>query len=254
MREGGRSNKMYDQQHVDKLLAKVDIENKFYIDIGCSFNPNTPLGLVKDSDISIFCEYDLSKVERGGYKQWVSRDNFNLVTEKITPENVVEIFSKITDRKDPKFLDLDIDGYDFYVLEALLKGGYRPSLIMAETNEKIPPPIKFSVKYHPDYQWDGSHMFGMSLAKADELFQEYEYDIVGLAFNNVYAVPKEDSGKFDTYSYEEAYDRFYRNANWEFHFSHNLNVGRALYMSPEDAIKFFVDFFAEYEGKYDIGL
>ena len=177
-----------------------------------------------------------------------------MIRDKITPENVVKILSEITDRKDPKLLDLDIDGYDFHVLSALLEGGYRPSLILAETNEKIPPPIKFSVKYDPDYRWDGTHFYGMSLAKVEELFQKHEYDIVDLSYANVYAIPKEENDGIRAYSSEEAYDEFYRNAGWERHFYGNRNVAEVLSMSAARGVDFFNNHFARYQGKYDIGL
>tara|TARA_Y100000310_G_C20639040_1_gene792848 strand:+ start:835 stop:1566 length:732 start_codon:yes stop_codon:yes gene_type:complete len=241
---------MHDAEHVKSFLSKVDYGNKFYIDIGCSHEYNIPTSEIEDSDITIFCDCDTSKLT--GYKKWESADNFNLVTEKITPENVVKIFGDITERKDPKLLDLDIDGYDFYVLEALLKNKYRPSLIMAEINEKIPPPIKFSVKYDPDYWHDTTHFYGMSLAKVEELFQEYRYDIVYLAYNNVYAVPKEKNNWLQTYSSKEAYDKFYRNANWQQDFPYNSNVAEALDMSAEDGVEYFNKYFAEYKGRYDI--
>ena len=242
---------MDDAPTIKKYLSKIDTSNKFYIDIGASFSSNLTDRRVIKSDLTIFCECDESKYPT--WNKWGELKSFNLVTEKISPNNIIGLFEKITDKKDPCFLDIDIDGYDFYVLEALLKGGYRPSLICAETNEKIPPPIKFSVKYDPAYSWDVSHFYGMSIAKADELFQEYGYDIIDLTYNNVYAVLRDKNTEYKTYSAAEAYDKFYRNrADRAAKYPWNNNVSSALEMSPEDGVKFFNNFFAGREFDYEL--
>ena len=36
---------------------------------------------------------------------------------------------------------------------------YRPELICAEVNEKIPPPLKFSVRWDPNYRWSNDHFW-----------------------------------------------------------------------------------------------
>jgi hypothetical protein len=63
----------------------------------------------------------------------------------VTPNNVVSLLLANDTPKEFAFLNLDLDGYDYFVLEQILTH-YRPKLICKEINEKIPPPIKFSVK------------------------------------------------------------------------------------------------------------
>jgi hypothetical protein len=79
-----------------------------------------------------------------------------LVRARVTLENVLPLLATAEAPKDFSFLSLDIDGYGYFILDKIL-GEYRPALICAEINEKIPPPLEFTVLYDSDYFWDGTH-------------------------------------------------------------------------------------------------
>jgi hypothetical protein len=207
-----------DKTVLQTYMSLLNIEkNGFYIDIGASFIHNLSNSAIEKSDFTVFCECDPTKHVHL-VKQ---RGNIGVITKKITPENIIGLLTKEINEsfidRDPDLVDIDIDGYDYYVLEALLKE-YKPTLIVAEINEKIPPPIKFTVKYHQDYWWDVSHFYGMSISKASELFEKNGYEIINLTFNNVYAIKKQENKNFPVYTAEEAYDTFYKKAGWEEHF------------------------------------
>ena len=51
---------------------------------------------------------------------------------------------------------------------------YRPRLICSEINEKIPPPIKFTVKYSPNHYWQGDHFYGQSISQLYKLCKKYK--------------------------------------------------------------------------------
>ena len=44
-----------------------------------------------------------------------------------------------------------------------------------EYNEKIPPPIFFSMNYAREWPWKGDHMYGVSLAYATYTLGEFGY-------------------------------------------------------------------------------
>lgn len=71
-------------------------------------------------------------------KLYIKFPNVRLVRNKIVPDNVNDILKGCSIPKNFAFLNFDIDGYDFYVLDSLLSE-YRPSLMCVEINEKIPP-------------------------------------------------------------------------------------------------------------------
>jgi len=104
----------------------------------------------------------------------------------VTPDNILDIFSTYNVPIEIGLLKIDIDGYDLEVLRVILSL-YRPKVIIAEINEKIPPPIKFEVLFKPDYIWDQSHCFGFSLAAGEEVLKDYS--IVQLyELNNLLAI------------------------------------------------------------------
>jgi hypothetical protein len=113
-----------------------------------------------------------------------------LLRARVTPDNVLNLLAACDTPKDFGFLSLDIDSYDYFVLEKILSA-YRPSLICTEINEKIPPPVRFSVKWHEDYSWNKDHFFGQSLAMAEGLAKQNQYDLVQLEYNNAFFIPHE---------------------------------------------------------------
>jgi hypothetical protein len=144
---------------------------------------------------------------------------------------------------------LDIDGYDYFVLERIMEA-YRPSLICAEINEKIPPPIKFTVKWDPAYRWATDHFYGQSISQLAMLCTRHDYTLARLDFNNAFLMPREICPA-PALSPEEAYQEGYvqrpdrkEKAPW------NADMEELLTMPPEQAILFIRRYFAKYEGKY----
>jgi hypothetical protein len=85
-------------------------------------------------------------------------------------------------------LKIDIDGYDLDVLRTILQK-YQPRIIIAEYNEKIPPPIHFEIKYRDNYQWDESHCFGFSLSAGKQVMDKYNYKILSICdLNNILCI------------------------------------------------------------------
>jgi hypothetical protein len=243
---------MKDNIKIKEILYSIDNGDKIYLDIGCSYISNLPDQFIKNSNKTLFFELDSGKAS-----QWENCENFQIINQKVTPENVCElIFSNIPNQSDITFLDIDIDGYDFFVLESLLKKS-RPYLIVAEINEKIPTPIKFSVKYTEDYHWHGNHFYGMSLSKFNELAEKYEYDLIELTANNIYALRRDKNINFQKYSADEIYLEKYKKprlSNLLQDFNYNSDVDFLLNLSPNDCVKEINNFYNSYSGQYDLYL
>jgi hypothetical protein len=167
----------------------------------------------------------------------------------VTPDNVVHILKSCSVPDQFAFLNLDIDGYDYYVLDQLLSQ-YRPMLISAEINEKIPPPIKFTVKYDPEYQYDGDHFFGQSLSQLLELCKHHQYSIVEVYYNNALLIPTE-LNPHATLTPESAYISGYKDRKErKIKFPWNADVEVLLQLSPPDGVQFVNKLFEKYKGKY----
>jgi len=238
---------------IRELLAKLKRFDKYAVDIGASdgWSFSNTYSLFRGGWNGLAIEYDDERFAQ----LTAAHTNFKtrLAHMKVTPLNVVELLKAHGVPPNFSFLSIDIDGYDYFVLAALLRV-FRPKLICAEINEKIPPPLKFTVKWEPDHAWIGDHFFGQSISKLGELADMYRYSIVALHYNNAFLAPTElDVGPSLTPA--EAYDRGYASRpDRRDKFPWNADVDAALDMSPREAEAFFVSFFAKYEGCYELTL
>lgn len=191
---------------LNDIFSKINVK-KFYVDIGAgdgvTFSNTYPLiskgwkGVCAEPDGESFYSlaYHLRNV-----------NGISLVKEFITPKNVVDILKSLDVPKDFGFLSLDIDSYDYYVLENLLSE-YSPSVICTEINELFPPPIKFALKY-TDSDISGKFV-GHSVSMVEELLKKHKYKIHSLEYNNLIAIKGELTEETGMNSYD-AYDKGFK--------------------------------------------
>ena len=169
----------------------------------------------------------------------------------VTPGNVVDLLRGFCVATDFDFLNLDIDGYDTFVLDALL-ADYRPLVVCAEVNEKIPPPVRFTVRYDPDYGWAGDHFYGQSLATLCDLAARHDYALVELSYNNAFLVPAERS-PYPALGPEEAYRAGYLDRPDRLRlFPWNEDMEPLHALDTEGKLEFLRAYFAKYDGRYDM--
>ena len=133
---------------------------------------------------------ELDEHRFGELKKLHRRRSIDVTQAKVTPGNVNAILRASGIPRDFGVLSLDIDGYDFYVLEEIL-AEFRPAIICTEINERIPPPLRFALKYSDDYECDGGACFGQSISKVEQLCGRCDYSIVKLICNNAILMPSE---------------------------------------------------------------
>ena len=175
--------------------------------------------------------------------------NVSLAKLKVTPDNIVPLLRAYNVPLDFGFLSLDIDGFDYFVLDRLLEA-YRPALVCTEINEKIPPPIKFAVRFNENYSCNRSDFYGMSISMLEVTAKRHGYFIVGLEYNNAFLVPEEIS-PVASLTAEEAYDRGYRQRPdrlvklpW------NSGMECVQNLPLSEALTFIRERFSKYEGLY----
>ena len=239
-----------EEEIINKYLQTIPLENKYCVDIAAAdgITMSNTLFLYKDNWNGIAVEYNSEKfaILSDLYKKF---KNINLIKTKVTPDNVIYILKSCLAPKNFTFLNLDIDSYDYYVLDKLLSE-YRPMLICAEINEKIPPPIKFTVKYNPDHLYEGDHNYGQSITKLFELCKKYQYALVELHYNSAFLIPNEIN-KNASLIPQEAYNVGYKNKiDRKVKFPWNKDMEELLYMSASDGIEFINKKFEKYKNKY----
>ena len=244
------SSNLDEEKVIKKYIRQYPSINKFCVDIGASdgveMSNTSHLYNNKWTGLAIECDKDKFYRLAKNFKDL----NVDLAKLFVTPDNVVNLFKAFDVPKNFGLLSLDIDGYDFYVLEKVLEE-YKPSIICAEINEKIPPPIKFSVKYKNGYFWNSSHFFGQSISMLDGLCTKKGYNLAEVHYNNAFYISssllKKRTGP------EEGYEEGYKNKkDRKDKFPWNSDFEEIFEMSIDKQKSFINSKFKEYKGKYVI--
>jgi len=239
-----------EQRLISRYMHQLKPQNKFCVDIGANDGismSNTYAQFLGGWD-GLAIEWDSENFSNLA-KNYLKFSGINLAKCKATPVNVCTLLegNQIPERFG--FLSLDIDGYDFFVLEKILSK-FRPSLICVEINEKIPPPIKFTVKWDPEYFWAEDHFYGQSISQLYILCIQYKYSLVELHYNNAFLIPEEISS-FPSLTPNEAYTKGYlEQPDRKEKFPWNANVEELLRLPPQEAVEFINRFFLKYDGKF----
>ena len=110
----------------------------------------------------------------------------------ITAENVCDLLAKQNVPCEPDLLSLDLDGNDWYVLRALLRGGFAPRVLCCEINSTLPAEPPVVIDYDPAHAFDRTNYYGASLGAYRHLCEAHDYRLVYVqAALNAYFVPRE---------------------------------------------------------------
>lgn len=99
-------------------------------------------------------------------KTWIDLATLTAIAVTNSPDGEFEL----------GFLNLDVDGNDYWFLEAFVKYA-QPSLIVCEINPIFGRDEAVVMPYNPTHVWDGSTYYGMSLAAAEKLATQYGYTL-----------------------------------------------------------------------------
>lgn len=179
-----------------------------------------------------------------------------LIRHRVTPDNVGALLDFSEVPADFEVLNLDIDSYDLYVLEALLTHGYTPKIVSMEINEKIPPGIYFSVSYNDDHVWMNDHFYGCSIESASRLMAANGFFLHRVIYNNAIfisraaagdAVPRQEPALAYGVGYRDQVDR-------KALFPWNSDVEHWLHLDAKAAAKSIETYFNKYQGRFTIGV
>ncbi len=227
--------------NIDTILESLkDNRSNYFIDIGANEGPGPIFHLLQQPKSKGLC------IEGGGgsmYEKLVNNlkcnPNINIHSGYITPLNSLELFEKYNVPISHDILKIDIDGYDLSILRVLLTK-YKPKIIIAEINEKIPPPIYFEVKFDEKYSWDVSHFFGFSLQAGFDVLNPLNYSIIGLTSdgNNLIAINNDDFqfNISEQKSPEEIHKLFYADTKVHY-FPYNKDVNHWLNIKDPEELK-----------------
>jgi hypothetical protein len=244
-------------EHLRGVLARLGISGGWVVDIaaGDGVTQSCTLPLFRDARWrGLAIEMDPARytlLERA-YRQFPGTVTLRA---KVTPLTVSPLLQKHAVPSDFEVLNLDIDSYDLFVAEALLRT-HRPLVVSMEVNEKIPPPISFTVLFEEAHAWEEDHFYGCSLVAAAAMVRPFGYVLESLQYNNAFFVRADvAAGVFDDADVRRAYDAGYRDrADRRRHFPWNHDVESLLSMAPDEAVRALDDRFRRYAGRYRLEL
>lgn len=218
------------------ILHKIKTPNHYVIDIGASTGGGPAFEFLSNPQYSgLAIEYSASSIPK--LKETIANPKVSVFQGKATPSSICSIFQTHSVPFEPDLLKIDIDGYDLMVLRALLQN-YKPKVLVAEINEKIPPPISFEVKYSEEYSWDGSHFFGFSLQAAKETLEPFGYSLVGILNGNNLLCVSKDHFRIDVRNIQEIYEQDYsKNSTILPHYPWNADVHFWTTITDKDVLK-----------------
>lgn len=242
----------FDEQAViEAHLAEHPPAHRFFVDIGAAdgeVSSNTAF-LARAGWSGLGLEMDPDEFARLA-RATVAHQDVTLARVRVTPANVVPVLRALGSPDEPGFVSLDIDGYDHEVLDALLTD-LRPALVCTEINEKVPPPVRFHVRYSDDYGWRRDHFFGHSLASVADLAGRHGYVLVAVEYNNAFLAPAGPGvvGLGTEEAYRHGYlDRPDRLARLPW----NRDVEHLQQLPPAEVVAELTRLFADREGEFTI--
>jgi hypothetical protein len=213
--------KIYSQNGEDGILefifSKIGTTNKFSVEfgVGNGFECNTVYLLEKKGWTGLMMDYGADQDIQWKEvlkKAWSNRNNglgenikkytkfskkiikrkersihfkLDIKNERITAENIENLFQKYQVPENFDLLSIDIDYNDFWVWKAITK--FHPRVLVIEFNSSILPTESKVVPYDPNAQWDGTNYFGASLLALKNLSLEKNYTLLGCDNNGVNA-------------------------------------------------------------------
>lgn len=181
--------KIFSQNGEDGILEfiflKIGTTNKFSVEfgVGDGFECNTIFFLEKKGWNGLMMDYgsDQNIQLKGVMKKAWSNKNLGIVdnikkdvkflkkilnrskrstqfqrdikNERVTAENIQNLFKKYNVPESFDLLSIDIDYNDYWVWKAITD--YSPRVVVIEFNSSIPPNESRVVPYDPDAYWDG---------------------------------------------------------------------------------------------------
>jgi hypothetical protein len=250
LRRDGFSNEDEDQilaKYVAELLPRDHDHTAVDIGAGDGIRWSNTYALFLNGWQGLGIEFDSRKFVNlaQAYKFF---PNVYACRNRATPDNIVTLLNSYEIKKNFSILSLDIDGNDYWVLRAILSE-FRPQLIVTEINEKIPPPIRFVVKYNPDFQLR-HHFFGYSIAMLADLCEEFGYVILELEYNNAFLAPKELAGDRALEAKTAYASGYLDRPDRKQKFSLNFDMETIYSLNDEGALQFLRKFYSKFPGEF----
>jgi hypothetical protein len=196
---------------IQYLIKRVPISEEFFVEIGVESYRESNTRFLLESNNWAGCIYDAgdahSRFLRRRGLAW--RHQIDSFTRFVDRDNINELMRAAKVPPDLGLLSLDIDGVDYWVLEAL--SIVQPRILVLEYNSVFGPETKVTVPYDPGFVRSKAHQsflyWGASLAALDELASSKGYVLAGgnSAGNNAFWVRDDVSSEVSPTTVKETW-------------------------------------------------
>jgi len=197
---------------IQKLIDTIEIENKTFIEFGVQdfYESNCRFLMTKDNWAGFVIDGSASNIRRLKASHFYWRHALEAIAAFLSRANINEILARSKFDHDLGLLSIDIDGVDYFVLEAI--DYYKPRILIVEFNAIFGPERKITVPYDERFCRTDKHhsnlYFGASLSALTHLANKKGYELVGInsACVNAFFVRKDlVNEKLQVLTPEQAY-------------------------------------------------
>ena len=165
------------------LINSIEIENKTFIEFGVEdfFESNCRFLLMKDDWKGFVIDGSHNNIYKlkSSYFYWMHQ--LDAVDKFITKDNINEVLAVSGFEKDLGILSVDLDGNDFFILDAI--ENFEPRILICEYNPVFGGVRKITTPYQDDFNRTKAHpsnlYWGASLAAMTHLAEKKGYSLVG---------------------------------------------------------------------------
>jgi len=168
---------------IDFLTKKLIVNKKIFIEIGCGNGlENNSTNLILNNWMGFVCDIPHNIYLYNRFiKALQPSEKIQSLGIRVNSKNIEEIAKKFLNY-DTSFFSLDIDSYDFYILNRLFIAGIFPKIVCVEYNSflgKEPVTVKYLENFNR-YLIDKDYglYFGASLSAWKVLFLKHNYKFV----------------------------------------------------------------------------
>jgi hypothetical protein len=165
---------------IHEIFRRIGTTSRTFVEIGSSdgFENNSRF-LLTVGWRGVWIEASARKVAaaKKSAANFIEKSTLRIEQHRVDPRNVDAMLASVVPAREIDLLSLDIDGNDFYVLQAIQ--AVSPRVIVCEYNAKFPANDVWIMDYNENHKWDGTDYFGASLKAFEKLLSTKGYSLVG---------------------------------------------------------------------------
>jgi len=165
---------------IREIFRRIGEGNRIFLEIGAGNGlENNSLFLLIQGWRGVWIEASARKVlaAKANLAAAIAEGRLRVEQYFLTAANVDEAVGRLTPTSEVDLLSIDLDGNDYYVLDAIRS--ISPRVIVAEYNAKFPSDVVWVMEYNERHRWVSTDYFGASLKALEVLLAARGYLLVG---------------------------------------------------------------------------